>query len=64
MECSVLGESEGMLVHDCDTNLRDSGSALITKIDVAYQIVGLHARGGKNRRGHGVANYAVRISSD
>lgn len=62
MECSVLGESEGMLVHDCDTNPGASGSALITKIDGAYQIVGLHARGGKDRRGQGVANYAVRIS--
>jgi len=35
---------------------------LITKIDATYQIVGLHARGGKDWRGQGVANYAVRIS--
>jgi V8-like Glu-specific endopeptidase len=50
-----------MLVHDCDTNPGASGSALITKIDGVYQIVGLHAAGQKDQRGRGIENYAVRI---
>ena len=61
LKCSVLGESDGMLVHDCDTNPGASGSALISKIDGVYQIVGLHAAGRKDRRGRGIENYAVRI---
>ena len=63
LECSVLDvdENDGMLVHDCDTNPGASGSALIANIDGAYQIVGLHARGRKDRRGRGVENYAVRV---
>ena len=62
LECSVLDESDGMLVHDCDTNPGASGSALIVKIDGTYQIVGLHAGGERDRSsGLGVANYAVRI---
>ena len=60
-KCSVLGERDGMLVHNCDTNPGASGSALITKIDGVYQIVGLHARGAKDRLGRGIENYAVRI---
>ncbi len=61
LKCSILGEKEGMLVHDCDTNPGASGSALISKIDGVYQIVGLHAAGRKDRRGRGIENYAVRI---
>ncbi|MDX2254982.1 MAG: trypsin-like peptidase domain-containing protein [Pseudanabaenaceae cyanobacterium bins.39] len=61
LNCSVLGEREGMLVHDCDTNPGASGSALISRIDGVYQIVGLHAAGLKDRRGRGIENYAVRI---
>ena len=61
LKCSVLGESEGMLVHDCDTNSGASGSALISKIDGVYQIVGLHAAGRRDRNGRGIENYAVRI---
>ncbi len=61
LKCSVLGEKEGMLVHDCDTNPGASGSALISRIDGVYQIVGLHAAGRKDRRGRGIENYAVRI---
>jgi protease YdgD len=61
LKCSVLGEREGMLVHDCDTNPGASGSALISKIDGVYQIIGLHAIGRKDRNGRGVENYAVRI---
>ncbi|MBD2189906.1 trypsin-like serine peptidase [Pseudanabaena mucicola] len=61
IKCSILGEREGMLVHDCDTNPGASGSALITKIDGVYQIVGLHAAGQKDQRGRGIENYAVRI---
>lgn len=61
-QCSILGETDGMLVHDCDTNSGASGSALISKIDGAYHIVGLHAAGRKDRRGRGIENYAVRIS--
>jgi V8-like Glu-specific endopeptidase len=51
-----------MLVHDCDTNPGASGSALIGKIDGTYQIVGLHARGAKDRQGKGIENYAVEIA--
>ncbi|TYQ25709.1 trypsin-like serine protease [Pseudanabaena sp. UWO311] len=61
LKCSVLGENGGMLVHDCDTNPGASGSALISKIDGVYQIIGLHAIGRKDRNGRGVENYAVRI---
>ena len=61
LKCSVLGEKDGMLVHDCDTNPGASGSALISKIDGVYQIVGLHAAGRRDRSGRGVENYAVRI---
>lgn len=61
LKCSVLGELDGMLVHDCDTNPGASGSALISKIDGVYQIVGLHAAGRKDRSGRGIENYAVRI---
>ena len=61
LKCSVLGESDGMIVHDCDTNPGASGSALISKIDGVYQIVGLHAAGRRDRNGLGVENYAVRI---
>jgi V8-like Glu-specific endopeptidase len=61
LKCSVLGEREGMLVHDCDTNPGASGSALISKIDGVYQIVGLHAAGRRDRNGRGIENYAVRI---
>ena len=61
LECSVLDESNGMLVHDCDANSGASGSALIIKIDGTYQIVGLHARGRKDQFERGVENYAVRI---
>ena len=59
--CSVVGELDGMFVHDCDTNSGASGSALIGKIDGAYQIVGLHAAGLKSRSGKGIENYAVQI---
>jgi protease YdgD len=59
--CSVVGELDGMFVHDCDTNSGASGSALIGKIDGAYQIVGLHAAGLKSRTGKGIENYAVQI---
>jgi protease YdgD len=61
LKCSVLGENDGMLVHDCDTNPGASGSALISKIDGVYQIIGLHAIGRRDRNGRGVENYAVRI---
>ena len=61
LKCSVLGERDGMLVHDCDTNPGASGSALISKIDGVYQIVGLHAAGRRDRSDRGVENYAVRI---
>ena len=57
----MLGERDGMLVHDCDTNPGASGSALISKIDGVYQIVGLHAAGQRDRSGRGLENYAVRI---
>lgn len=56
-DCSIVGESDGMLVHDCDTTGGASGSALITKIDGSYHIVGLHARRNKDN----TENYAVEI---
>jgi V8-like Glu-specific endopeptidase len=61
LKCSVLGERDGMIVHDCDPNPGASGSALISKIDGVYQIIGLHAIGRRDSKGRGVENYAVRI---
>jgi len=60
-DCSILGESDGMLVHDCDTTGGASGSALITEIDDKYYIVGLHAAGLYKQDGTGRENYAVEI---
>ncbi len=59
--CSILGEENGLYIHDCDTNGGASGGPIIGLIDGKFQIVGLHA--GALRFSDGtVVNYAVKMS--
>lgn len=58
--CSVMGEKDGLLLHDCDTKGGASGGPILAKVDDEYYVVALHA-GWKKVDGN-VINYAVRIS--
>lgn len=58
--CSILGEEEQLLFHNCDTASGASGGPIISLIDGEYYIVALHS--GSNRLGKRVVNRAVEIS--
>jgi V8-like Glu-specific endopeptidase len=60
--CSILGEENGLLIHNCDTTGGASGGPIIGIIDGRFQIIGLHAGAIKYSDGK-VVNYAVKMSN-
>ena len=61
--CSILGEEQGILFHDCDTAGGSSGGPIIAVIDNNPYIVALNNAEIKNRDGKGIVNLAVKISN-
>jgi protease YdgD len=59
--CSILGEENELLIHNCDTNGGASGGPIIGIIDGQFQIIGLHAGALRSEDGR-VINYAVKMS--
>lgn len=60
--CSILGEEQEILLHDCDTAGGSSGGPIIAFIDNNPYIVALNNAEIKNRDRKGVVNLAVKIS--
>lgn len=58
--CSVVGERNGLLLHDCDTSGGASGGPILGQVEGKYYVVGLHA--GWKRVDGNVLNYAVQMS--
>ncbi|NJM22619.1 MAG: trypsin-like serine protease [Richelia sp. SM1_7_0] len=61
--CSIVGEEEETLLHDCDTTAGASGGPIIAIIDNNPYIVALHNAGEQSSEGKGIVNFAVKISS-
>ncbi len=61
--CSILGEEQGILFHDCDTAGGSSGGPIIAVIDNEPLIVALNNAEIKDRYGKGIVNLAVKIST-
>ena len=61
--CSIMGEEQEILLHDCDTTGGASGGPIIAFIDNNPYIVALHNAGLQSRDGKGIVNFAVKISS-
>ena len=61
--CSIVGEEQEILLHDCDTAGGSSGGPIIAFIDNNPYIVALNNAEIKDRDGKGVVNLAVKISS-
>jgi protease YdgD len=59
--CSIVGEQNELLLHNCDTTGGASGGPIIGIIDGRFQIVGLHAGALRYEDGR-VVNYAVKMS--
>lgn len=70
MGCSILGEVEGNIIHDCDTTGGSSGGPILASIDGEFRIVALNSaerieeetveNGDRVRRG--IVNYGIKIS--
>ncbi|MBD2093474.1 hypothetical protein H6F67_26920 [Microcoleus sp. FACHB-1515] len=69
MGCSILGEVEGSLIHDCDMTGGSSGGPILAFIDDEFRIVALNAAelveegtidGDRVRAG--IVNYGIKIS--
>ena len=60
--CSIVGEEQELLLHDCDTTGGASGGPIIAFIDNNPYIVALHNAGELDRDGKGIVNFAVKIS--
>ncbi len=69
--CSVLGEVEGSLIHDCDSYGGSSGGPILATINGQVRIVGLnsaeryevgHAPGTNETTRVGIINYGVQIN--
>lgn len=60
--CSIVGEEQEILLHDCDTAGGSSGGPIIAFIDNNPYIVALNNAEIKDRDGKGVVNLAVKIS--
>ncbi|BAY83858.1 glutamyl endopeptidase [Calothrix parasitica NIES-267] len=61
--CSIVGEEQEILLHDCDTAGGSSGGPIIAFIDNNPYIVALNNAEIKDRDGKGVVNLAVKISN-
>ncbi|BAZ08243.1 glutamyl endopeptidase [Calothrix sp. NIES-4071] len=62
--CSIVGEQQGLLLHDCATATGSSGGAIIGVIGGEPYIVALNNAERTNpRTGQGIINYAVKIST-
>ena len=61
--CSIVGEEQGILFHDCDTAGGSSGGPIIAVIDNEPLIVALNNAEIKDRDGTGIVNLAVKIST-
>ena len=59
--CSIVKESQNVLLHDCDTAGGSSGGAIIGVVDGLPRIVALNNAEIKSRDGSGVINLAVKI---
>jgi protease YdgD len=60
VQCSITGEVEGALTHNCDTTGGSSGGPILGLIDGQFRIVALNSAEAKNN-GEAV-NFAVKIS--
>jgi protease YdgD len=69
--CSILGDYQSSLIHDCDTTGGSSGGPILAQIDDEWRIVAVNSaertqlltEGGESTaRQVGVMNYAVQIS--
>ena len=61
--CSIIGEEQEILFHDCDTAGGSSGGPIIAVIDNEPYIVALNNAEIKRRDGTGIVNLAVKIST-
>ena len=61
--CSIVGEEQEILLHDCDTAGGSSGGPIIAIIDNEPLIVALNNAEIKDRDGKGVVNLTVKISN-
>ena len=61
--CSIIGEEQEILFHDCDTAGGSSGGPIIAVIDNNPYIVALNNAEIKDRDGKGIVNLAVKISN-
>lgn len=67
--CSILGEVEGNIIHDCDTTGGSSGGPILAQINGEFRIVALNSAeltrtyedGPGQRVREGVVNYGVKI---
>ena len=59
--CSIVKESQNVLLHDCDTTGGSSGGAIIGIVDGLPRIVALNNAEIKSRYGSGIINLAVKI---
>lgn len=61
--CSITGEEQEVILHDCDTAGGSSGGPIIAIIDNNPYIVALNNAEIKRRDGKGVVNLAVKMST-
>jgi protease YdgD len=59
--CSILGETDELLIHNCDTTGGASGGPIIAEIDGQFRVIGLHAGAVNFANGERI-NYAVKMS--
>jgi V8-like Glu-specific endopeptidase len=69
--CSILGEAQGSLLHDCDTYGGSSGGPILAVIDDEFRIVALNSAGlsesrvntttGEVLQTQGIINYGVKL---
>ena len=60
--CSIVGETEEILTHDCDVTGGSSGSPILGWINNEVRIVGLISAEARNPNNQEVVNFAVKIS--
>lgn len=60
-KCSILGDEQNILLHNCDTTSGSSGGPIIASINGQPYIVALNNAEAKNRDGSVAINLAVKI---